>query len=191
MIDYRGKTPHKALDGVPLITAKNVRDGYLDPEPREFIYSNEYDVWMNRGIPNEGDVMFTTEAPLGNVARVPGYKLAVGQRIITLQPLPNDLDAAYLFWLLLEPFSKQRIQRKSTGSTAVGIKSTVFVKIPFQFPQFPEQKIIGSLLDQSQKPIEEEEHFLRKLKLLKQGLMQDLLTGSVRLNEINLDLPEA
>lgn len=180
VIDYRGKTPRKASDGTPLITAKNVREGYLDPEPREYIYAHEYDSWMNRGIPNEGDVLFTTEAPLGNVARVPGYKLAVGQRIITLQPKPDELDASYLFWLLLAPLSKRRIQQKSTGSTAVGIKSSVFVKIPFQFPGLPEQKVIGRILDQEQSVIEQEENELEKLKLLKQGLMQDLLSGQVR-----------
>jgi type I restriction enzyme S subunit len=180
VIDYRGKTPHKASDGVPLITARNVRDGYLDPEPREYIFADEYDDWMNRGIPNEGDVMFTTEAPLGNVARVPDYKLAVGQRIITLQPKPDELDASYLFWLLLEPISKQRIQQKSTGSTAVGIKISVFVKVQFQFPKIEEQRLIGSILDRSQEVIEAEEVQVKKLKLLKQGLMQDLLSGRVR-----------
>lgn len=184
VIDYRGKTPRKASDGIPLITAKNVRVGYLDPEPREYIYSADYNSWMNRGIPNEGDVFFTTEAPLGNVARVPGYQHAVGQRIITLQPKPDELESSFLFWLLLAPLSRQRIQQKSTGSTAVGIKSSVFIKIPFPFPPISEQKRISQILDQAQCIVLEEESKLVKLKLLKRGLMQDLLTGKVRVNTL-------
>jgi len=184
VIDYRGKTPRKASDGIPLITAKNVRAGYLDPEPREYIYSADYNSWMNRGIPNEGDVFFTTEAPLGNVARVPGYQHAVGQRIITLQPKPDELESSFLFWLLLAPLSGQRIQQKSTGSTAVGIKSSVFIKIPFPFPPISEQKRICQILDQAQCIVLEEESKLVKLKLLKRGLMQDLLTGKVRVNTL-------
>ena len=63
-IDYRGKTPEKTAGGVPLITEKNVRFGYVNPEPQEFIAHADYDAWMTRGIPQVGDVLFTTEAPL-------------------------------------------------------------------------------------------------------------------------------
>ena len=42
IIDYRGVPPPKASAGVPLLTAKNVRFGYLDPEPREFIAEQDY-----------------------------------------------------------------------------------------------------------------------------------------------------
>ena len=36
-IDYRGKTPSKISSGVSLITAKNVRFGYISREPKEYI----------------------------------------------------------------------------------------------------------------------------------------------------------
>lgn len=99
IIDYRGITPEKTTSGIPLITAKNVRKGYLDP-PREYIDEKDYDLWMTRGIPTVGDVLFTTEAPLGNVARVPSYKMALAQRLLTLCVNSQELDAGYLFWLL-------------------------------------------------------------------------------------------
>ena len=64
IIDYRGKTPRKTPSGVPLITAKIVKDGRIMP-PTEFIAAEGYDSWMNRGLPEPGDVVMTTEAPLG------------------------------------------------------------------------------------------------------------------------------
>ena len=64
-IDYRGKTPTKTASGIPLITAKNVRRGFINREPREFIADTAYDAWMTRGLPRMGDLLFTTEAPLG------------------------------------------------------------------------------------------------------------------------------
>jgi type I restriction enzyme, S subunit len=64
-IDYRGRTPKKVDSGLRLITAKNVRMGYLQREPEEFVDPESYDSWMTRGIPGKGDVLFTTEAPLG------------------------------------------------------------------------------------------------------------------------------
>ena len=69
-IDYRGKTPPKVERGIRLITAKNVKMGIVHREPKEFIDSNVYDSWMTRGFPKKGNVLFTTEAPLGNVAQL-------------------------------------------------------------------------------------------------------------------------
>jgi len=69
-IDYRGKTPEKTESGMRLITAKNVKMGFLQETPMEFVAPDSYDDWMTRGIPRRGDVLFTTEAPLANVAQL-------------------------------------------------------------------------------------------------------------------------
>ena len=68
-IDYRGKTPPKTSHGIPLITAKIVKGGKILP-PTEFIADEYYDEWMRRGIPRKGAVLFTTEAPPGEVAQI-------------------------------------------------------------------------------------------------------------------------
>ena len=102
LIDYRGRTPVKTETGVRLITAKNVKLGYLQFEPEEFINPDSYDSWMTRGIPNLGDVIFTTEAPLANVAQIStNEKLAFAQRIIVMQPHSNKIDQTFLKYLLL------------------------------------------------------------------------------------------
>ena len=62
-IDYRGKTPNKTNQGIPLITAKIVKDGRL-LEANEYIAEADYDDWMTRGYPEIDDVVLTTEAPL-------------------------------------------------------------------------------------------------------------------------------
>ena len=69
-IDYRGKTPVKISKGLRLITAKNVKMGFLQTQPEEFVAPESYNSWMTRGIPKQGDVLFTTEAPLANVAQL-------------------------------------------------------------------------------------------------------------------------
>ena len=85
-IDYRGKTPIKTKSGVPLVTAKIIKNGRI-MKPQEFIAENKYDEWMRRGIPQKGDIVFTTEAPLGEVAEIKtDGKLAFAQRVIILEP---------------------------------------------------------------------------------------------------------
>ncbi len=117
-IDYRGKTPTKTIDGVPLITARNVREGYLSEEPREFISAEDYDSWMRRGIPTHGDVLITTEAPLGNVSRVPNYQFALAQRIICLSPDPKVVDPSFFYWAIQSLPVQRRIRQAANGTTA-------------------------------------------------------------------------
>ena len=85
IIDYRGKTPTKAQGGIPLITARVIKNGSVQ-EPEEFISESTYAVWMRRGLPRIGDVVFTTEAPLGQVAILQRDDIALAQRIVLLRP---------------------------------------------------------------------------------------------------------
>ena len=102
-IDYRGKTPVKSTEGVSIITASNIRQGYMDYTRKEYISSEEYTTRKSRGITHKGDLLFTTEAPMGNVAICDLYECSCGQRIITFQEyeentvIPNYL--CILFYL--------------------------------------------------------------------------------------------
>lgn len=68
LIDYRGKTPPKTSSGVRLLTAKVIKNGVILPEPAEYIAEDFYDEWMRRGLPQDLDILITTEARLGEVA---------------------------------------------------------------------------------------------------------------------------
>jgi type I restriction enzyme S subunit len=140
-IDYRGKTPRKTQSGLPLITAKNVRAGYVSPEPREFIAPDAYDVWMTRGIPRRGDVLITTEAPLGNVAVIDwDYKFALAQRIICLQFNDKECDGRYAAIALQDPLFQARLRERSTGTTVEGIKASRLKELTINIPRLDEQE---------------------------------------------------
>jgi len=112
-IDYRGRTPKKTTEGIRLITAKNVKMGVLNRKPEEFIHPDNYDEWMTRGIPQKGDVLFTTEAPLANVALLDtDEKIALAQRIITLCPDREILTGEYLHYCIQ---SKPILQKAFAG----------------------------------------------------------------------------
>lgn len=186
VIDYRGKPPPKADEGVSLITARNVKMGYLDFEAAEYIDANQYEGWMNRGLPKSGDVMFTTEAPLGNVARFPKEgKFALGQRIITLQSLPENCDNGFLFQALLAPKMQYEIQSRGTGSTAKGIKSKLFVKIPLSAPDIKEQQKIAAFLGAVDEKIAQLQKKKDLLQDYKKGCMQKLFSQQIRFTDDN------
>ena len=184
IIDYRGRTPVKTDSGVPLITAKNVRDGYLCEDPPEFIATESFDSWMTRGIPAAGDVMITTEAPMGNVARVPVYQIALAQRLITLPTKKDELASDFLFWSLHWSQTLERLKLLTSGSTVVGIKQSVFRRVEFSFPPLKEQLMIAKILNAEKSASESIHMQLSKLHSLKTSLMQDLLTGRKRVSNL-------
>jgi len=179
VIDYRGKPPPKAESGVPLITAKNVRFGWLDMTNDEYIEADAYDSWMTKGIPTVGDILFTTEAPLGNVGMFPAEgTYALGQRIITLRCKTKKCIPEFLFQSLLGPELQERIHFSSTGSTAKGIKSSVFVTLAFRHPKVPEQQRIADFLSSLDFLISAENQKLEALMSHKKGLMQQLFPST-------------
>ncbi len=179
VIDYRGIAPPKSPQGVTLITAKNIRQGHLDFNIQEFVATEDYDDWMTRGIPERGDILFTTEAPLGNVCMFPEKGVfALGQRTITLRTKKNINDGQFLFHLLQAPKSQAIIVKKSTGTTAKGIKSSEFKKLNFNVPAYKEQQKIATFLSTVDKKLG---HLRRKNALLetyKRGIMQKIFPST-------------
>jgi type I restriction enzyme S subunit len=148
-IDYRGRTPKKTPSGLRLITAKNIKMGFLQRNPEEFIDPKDYNGWMTRGIPKKGDVLFTTEAPLAMVAQLDtDEKVAFAQRTIIFQANPTKIYSTFLKYLLISSPIQKRIIEKGTGATVQGIKASLLKKIEIYFPKsLPEQKAIVKKLD--------------------------------------------
>lgn len=145
IIDYRGKTPRKTNKGIPLITAKIVKNGRIE-DVTEYIAEEDYDSWMTRGIPNAGDVVLTTEAPLGEVAQLDERKIALAQRIITLRGKKDVLDNDYLLYLLQSHDVQHQLDGRGTGSTVKGIKQSELKEVILTFPEFQVQRKIAKHL---------------------------------------------
>ena len=150
-IDYRGKTPEKAESGLPFITAKNIKMHHMSFETREFISKGTYDKIMTRGFPKIGDVLFTTEAPLGNVCRIPYIETEfyIGQRIITLQT--KCLEPVYLEYALSSNLFMKKLRRKSSGSTVKGIRSKLLEQLTIPVPPIELQKKFSFFVQQIDK----------------------------------------
>lgn len=148
-IDYRGRTPTKVASGVRLITAKNVRTGYLRRKPEEFIATDSYASWMTRGLPRLDDVLFTTEAPLANVALFDFTEpIALAQRIICLSPFAG-LSGRFLSFLLMAPAIQNMILARATGTTVSGIRAAQLKLVPIPIPPLSEQLRISMLMEET------------------------------------------
>ena len=147
-IDYRGKTPLKTESGVPLITAKNIRQGYLDYHESFYISEKEYATRQTRGIARKGDILFTTEAPLGFVALADKEEFSTGQRVITFQWKGNGERACnkYYLYCLLSDWFQSALWKQATGATAKGIKASRLTNLHVLcVPVSDQEKIVAKL----------------------------------------------
>lgn len=146
IIDYRGKTPKKSDSGIPTLSAKSVKNNHIDYSLCYYISPDEYKHFMVRGFPKIGDVLLTTEAPMGVVARLDRDDVAIAQRLLTLRGKENVLDNEYLLYFLQSSSGQSLLKARETGTTVTGIKQTEFRKIQINVPEISIQKKIGRFL---------------------------------------------
>ena len=143
-VDYRGKTPEKSASGVPLVTARNIKNQSIDFSlSEEFIPEELYPQWMVRGRPERGDVVITTEAPLGETAQVVDTGIALAQRVILLKVEATKITNDYLKCHFAADSGRMELRTRATGSTALGIKASHLKSSLIAVPSMCEQNEIS------------------------------------------------
>lgn len=191
VIDFRGRTPKKlGMDwgggDILALSANNVQPGAIDIS-REAYFGGErlYRKWMTNGDVRRGDVLLTMEAPLGNVAQIPDdARYILSQRVIALRFNTGFALNDFAFWQMQSNEFRQAMVRRSTGSTATGIQRAELVKLLFKAPPVHEQSLIAASLSSVEQRLADERLALAKQVQQKSGLMNDLLTGRVRVTPL-------
>jgi len=166
LIDYRGKTPPKSDAGVRLITAKVIKGGFITDDKPEFILDEFYDTWMRRGLPKQGDILITTEAPLGEVAQLrTSERVALAQRVILLRGDPDVIDQRYYFQCLKSDVVQGGLKQRATGTTVLGIKQSELRKVLIPWYPLPIQRRIADILSAYDDLIENN---LRRIQILEE-----------------------
>ncbi|SDC60932.1 type I restriction enzyme, S subunit [Pelagirhabdus alkalitolerans] len=186
IIDYRGKTPTKVDSGIFLVTAKNIQNGSIQYEKsKEYVIPSEYSNIMSRGTPKIGDVLLTTEAPLGEVANVDCSDIALAQRIIKLRG-NSKLNNYFLKYFLLSDAFTQYLNTFATGSTALGIKGSKISMLKIILPPFEEQKKIINFLNQKTAEIDaliaDKERLIELLEEKRQAVITETITKGLDSN---------
>lgn len=189
IIDYRGKTPAKTEIGIQLITARNIKDGIIDYEiSQEYIAEDDYSEVMSRGTPTIGDVLFTMEAPLGQVANVNRTDIALAQRIVKFRGKSGVINNYYLKYWIMSTGCQSQLEQLATGSTALGIKSSKLGQIQFCYPSIDEQTIIVKYLDESIKSFEglmiEAQQAVDILQERRTALISAAVTGKIDVRDL-------
>ena len=191
VIDFRGRTPKKlGMDwgggDILALSANNVQPGGIDTLREAYFGSEElYRKWMTSGPVSKGDVLLTMEAPLGNVAQIPDdAKYILSQRVVALRFDRKIALNDFAFWQMQSREFQKAMIGKSTGSTATGIQRAELIKLHFRTLPTPEQGMIAERMFAVEHRLNIELKALEKCQQEKIGLMDDLLTGNVRVTAL-------
>ncbi|MFN7895025.1 MAG: restriction endonuclease subunit S [Cyanobacteriota bacterium] len=145
VVDYRGRTPAKRDSGTLLVTARNIRNGKIDYAlSEEYVDPVEAEELLQRGRPKLGDVLFTMEAPLGQVAVVDREDIALAQRVVKFRGIRDRMTNSFLMWWLIGSHCQYQLNSLSTGSTALGIKASKLSAVICVVPPVSEQQAIDA-----------------------------------------------
>ena len=126
----------------------------------------------------KGDIIMGVRAPVGCIATA-SFDSCIGRGVCGIQP--QKIDKNYLYYYLVS--KETEFEKKAQGSTFTAINSSEVRKINIVFPNNKEeQKEIADILSSIDEKISVNKGLKEKLITLKKGLMQDLLSGRVRVN---------
>lgn len=166
LIDYRGKTPAKlgssfTESGIPVASALLVKDGRLDLSGARYVDDETARRWMGVSTAR-GDVLLTSEAPLGRVARVPSdAPLVLGQRLFGLRGKPGILDTGYLYYALQSTPVQASLRGHATGTTVLGIRQAALRTVRIPAPSVDDQRAIAEVLGALDDKIAANDHVIR------------------------------
>lgn len=167
-----------------LITGTDFKDGYIDWKNCCYVSKWRYDQDNNIQI-KEGDVLISKDGTIGKVAflnSIPGPG-TLNSGVFIVRPKQGDIvNQAYLSWIFKSIWFKSFIDQLTAGSTINHLYQKDFVKFQLVYlKDKSEQTRIATALSNIDALISELGRLIEKKHAIKQGAMQQLLTGKKRL----------
>ena len=180
--DFRGRTPKKlgmdwSKEGYLALSALNVKDGYIDFNQDVHYGSQElYDKWMTGNELHKGQVLFTTEAPMGNVAQVPdNRRYILSQRTIAFDVKDELITEDFLATVLRTPSVFADLTALSSGGTAKGVSQKSLSSVEIRLPKdLKEQERIADNFSNIDKLITLHQRKCEKLQKIKKSMLEKM-----------------
>lgn len=188
ILDHRGKTPLKLGgdwvnkgEGVIAISAKHVKDGKLVKlEEANIVGYEMYEKWMSEKL-KEGDIIMTSEAPLGEFYFILNdTNYCMSQRIFAIRADGIKVLPTYLYYELSKGNGYSQIIGKASGSTVFGIRQDELRKVNVLKPKLELQKTFDEKVKPMLYQIRNNEFQNQQLASLRDWLLPMLMNGQVK-----------
>jgi len=167
--------------GIPLLRGQNVLENKLDLSETKFISDNTHKMWKKSAL-QLGDVVMVRVGYPGTACVIP-YELgeANAASLVVVRPSPKNVDSKFLSMVINSKFGKRQIDSYLVGGAQQVLNTTTAAIFKLPLPNKAEQTAIATILSDMDAEITTLEEKLVKTRQIKQGMMQELLTGRIRL----------
>lgn len=167
-----------------LITGMNFKDGAIRWNEVYHISEERYEMATDIQLRTH-DVLMTKDGTIGKVLYIDMIphpeKASLNSHLLLFRPIKDSYSPKYLYYQLCSKRFKQFIDESKSGTTFFGLSQEAVGNYPVLLPPMEKQVNIASVLSDMDSEITSLEEKLAKTRQLKQGMMQELLTGRIRL----------
>jgi type I restriction enzyme S subunit len=181
IIDGTHATPRYTEVGVPFLRVTDIQDRLINFNNLKYISRKEHEELIKRCKPEYGDILYSKNGTVG-IPKVVDWKweFSIFVSLALIKPKKNIVYNKYLYYLLQSFLVSRQIMKRAKQGTVTNLHLEEIREFIIPLPKYEEQILIANALTAIDNKINKEEEYLEKLETIKKGLMQDLLTGKVR-----------
>ena len=172
-------------EGTPVIMPQDILNGQISTRMIARIPKRRaHELGRHRLWPN--DVVFSRRGELSRAARI-GEREAgwiCGTGCFLLRASPNVIDSTWLASVYRHDYVQRQVKTNAVGSTMPSLNNEVMKSLTIALPKPDEQQEIVRRCDAASDSIASSLDQLTKMRALKRGLMEDLLTGNRRVSPL-------
>ena len=180
IIDSLHETPEYSESGFPMIRVVDVNGKAINTKLTNKVCERIYKKFTKKYEPKQGDIIMSRVGSYGLVSYLKdSERVCLGQNIVIIT---TELCKKYLFYVLSSEYVKNNIEKVTVGSSQKTLSLANINELKILIPSIKEQNKISLILSDIDEKIEKYENKKQKLEELKKGLMQQLLSGQIRVN---------
>ena len=175
--------PKRISKGIPLLASENIHDGEIDFEKSSsYISEQDYKELQKQYHISKMDLLLTIVGTIGRVSLVKQESKFSVQRSVAILRANNRISPQFLYFIIQSYTFQLQLQLNKNATAQSGIYLNSLSKIKLFFPKMvTEQEKIAEILFDMDSEIKELEAKKDKYIMIKNGMMQKLLTGEIRL----------
>ena len=187
--DGTHKTPKYVEKGIPFFSTENIvpfKKGFDFSKYEKYISLEEHKELIKRCKPEKGDILISKCGTIGRAKLVDvDYEFSIFVGLALLKLKKDLVNGRFLEQLLNYEPVRIRMEISSPGSTRKTLTINAIENLLISLPPLVEQQKITEILSTIDEAVQKTDEIIAKTERLKKGLMQELLSGRIRVKEEN------
>ena len=178
-------TPKYVLNGIPLVTSKNICNGQIDLSDVKYISPKDHEIISQRSKVDSGDILFAMIGSIGNPVMCAEFTEFSIKNMALFKRIINGMNMEYVYWWLA--FSQDDMKKQASGGVQNFVSLSYLRNYFIPIPPIEEQKRIVEKIESLIPFIEEYDTKERKLRhlnesfpgLLRKSILQQAVLGKL------------